>query len=817
MCKSLHVTDLVCDHAWTLWKTIQDSDSQKSLWGSCLFATVTDMDTASFTLTQLLKAVSLKKMDVNLDTISTKVNSALSHLEKKYDVMLALYQSHKPFGKTCFLQLCCIDASHVLHSAGRALQMEDDLVISFQLLLCTLEFCIKRCPPDLLQPLYKSAISKVQSPPGRTARRSQSKAKSRLPESEVDLQLLKTLCQENDCNSEEVKNVYQTSFSAFLDSLDLSGSAHLPQVGLDQQYQEHYLKSRDFDGRLFLDGDETVLVPKVDMSQVERTPKKMSDEDSTLIPPQTPIRAAMTSIQQLRGDLTSSGDQPSTNLATYFKNCTVDPTQDVVKRLETFGETFSQRFGQAVGPHCVALGRQRFNLGVKLYYKIMEAMLKSEEKRLSVQNFSKLLNDSTFHTSLLACALEVVMATYGERNMCFPWILDVVELTAFDFYKVIESFIKADPTLSKDIVKHLETCENLIMERIAWRTGSPLFDLLRQEHEGETAEQVETTANFSQPLQHNHTAADLYLSPVRPGLRVLPPETAASPNTQASSQPPTQPVSQPARPLKSNSLSLFYKKLYRLAYTRLKMLCSYLLSSHPELEPIIWTLFQHTLQHEHELMRDRHLDQLMMCAMYAICKVKTVDLRFKTIVTAYKNMPNTSQDTFKHVLTTDGNYDSIIVFYNLVFMQKLKTNILQYASTRPPTLSPIPQIPRSPYKFPNSPLRVPVSSNVYISPMKSPRMSPGMMTPRSRMLVSIGEPFGLINRFQKINQMVNSGDRSFKRSLDLGSTPKPLKRLRFDMDGQDEGDGRFGMIVDMIFAISKRMDLFFIYSLHLNS
>lgn len=56
--------------------------------------------------------------------------------------------------------------------------------------------------------------------------------------------------------------------------------------------------------------------------------------------------------------------------------------------------------------------------------------------------------------------------------MCFPWILDVVNLAAFDFYKVIESFIKADPTLSKDIVKHLETCENLIMERIAWRTVS---------------------------------------------------------------------------------------------------------------------------------------------------------------------------------------------------------------------------------------------------------------------------------------------------------------------------------------------------------
>ncbi|CAJ1064163.1 retinoblastoma-associated protein [Xyrichtys novacula] len=830
LCKGLHVTDVVCDHAWKLWKAVQDSmdevaDGQKKLWGACLFVSITDMNVPCFTVTQVLKEVSLnvkqfvalvRKLDVNLDTISTKVNSALTRLENKYNVMLALYQRFEKTCKKIFALVSEEKEREIMRSCwtmfllakGRALQLEDDLVISFQLLLCTLELCIKRCPPEHLQPLYKSAISKVQSPLTRTSRRNQSKAKSRPAEPEVDLQLLKTLCNENECNTEEVKNIYQTSFSAFLDSLDLPRSQEFPQVSdLNQQYEEHYLKSRDFDGRLFFDGDETVQAPKVEISQVERTPKKnLLEEDAIIIPPQTPIRAAMTSIQQLRGDLTSSGDQPSTNLATYFKNCTVDPTQDVLKRLETLGLAFSQSFGQAVGPHCVALGRQRFTLGVRLYYKIMEAMLKSEEKRLSVQNFSKLLNDSTFHTSLLACALEVVMATYGESSfktgghnrgngdttetdMCFPWILDVVNLTAFDFYKVIESFIKADPTLSKDIVKHLETCENLIMERISWRTGSPLFELLKQEHDGGAAEQVETPASFSQPLQHNHTAADLYLSPVRPGLRILPPESPAAPTSLASSQPPAQTANQTPRLPKSNSLSLFYKKLYRLAYLRLKMLCSYLLSSHPELEPIIWTLFQHTLQHEYDLMRDRHLDQLMMSAMYAICKVKSVDLRFKTIVTAYKNMPNTNQETFKHVLISEGHFDSIIVFYNQVFMQKLKTNILQYASTRPPTLSPIPQIPRSPYKFPNSPLRVPGSNNVYISPLKSSRMSPGIMTPRSRMLVSIGESFGLSNRFQKINQMVNSSDRSFKRTLEFGSPPKPLKRLRFDVDGQDEADG----------------------------
>nr|XP_057943789.1 retinoblastoma-associated protein [Doryrhamphus excisus] len=836
LCMSLHVSDTVCDRAWKIYKTVQESldepaENQKRLWGACLFVAVTDMDVAPFTITQVLKAVSMnvkqfvalvRKLDVNLDTISTKVNSALTRLENKYDVSLALYQRFEktckrifalaPEGKEKEIMRSCW--TMFLLAKGRALQMEDDLVISFQLLLCTLELFIKRGPPDLLQPLYQSAISKVQSPVTRTSRRNQHNAKARPPEPEVDVRLLETLCKENDCNADEVKNVYQTSFSAFLDSLDLPKYSGLPQVNsLNQQYDEHYLKSRDIDGRLFLDNDETIFAAKVETVQMERTPKKnLLDEDAVASPPpQTPIRAAMTSIQQLRGDLTSRGDQPSTNLATYFKNCTTDPTQDVLKRLETLGQTFSQRFAKAVGPRCIALGKQRFTLGVKLYYKVMEAMLKSEEKRLSVQNFSKLLNNSTFHTSLLACALEVVMATYGESSfktggfnhgrvgdlaetdMCFPWILDVLNLTAFDFYKVIESFIKADPTLSKDTVKHLETCENLIMERIAWRTGSPLFELLKQEHEGGSMEQAETTASFNQPLQHNHTAADLYLSPVRPGLRILPPDSPANPGSQTAPPPSNQPGPQPAgqniQHPRSNSLSLFYKKLYRLAYIRLKMLCSYLLSSHPELEPIIWTLFQHTLQQEYELMRDRHLDQLMMSAMYAICKVKSVDLRFKTIVSSYKNMPNTSQETFKHVLITEGHYDSIIVFYNQVFMQRLKTNILQYASQRPPTLSPIPQIPRSPYKFPSSPLRVPGSNNVYISPMKSPRMSPGIMTPRSRMLVSIGESFGQSNRFQKINQMVNSGERPFKRTLDMGGTPKPLKRLRFDVDGQDEADG----------------------------
>lgn len=45
-------------------------------------------------------------------------------------------------------------------------------------------------------------------------------------------------------------------------------------------------------------------------------------------------------------------------------------------------------------------------------------------------------------------------------------------------------------------------------------------------------------------------------------------------------------------------------------------------------------------------------------------------------------------------------------------------------------------------------------------------------------------------RFQKINEMVKSSEGTLKRRGDVGSGPKPLKRLRFDTDGQDEADGR---------------------------
>ena len=50
--------------------------------------------------------------------------------------------------------------------------------------------------------------------------------------------------------------------------------------------------------------------------------------------------------------------------------------------------------------------------GIKLYYRVLESMLKVEEQRTGIANFTSLLGRNSFHKCLLACAFETVASCY---------------------------------------------------------------------------------------------------------------------------------------------------------------------------------------------------------------------------------------------------------------------------------------------------------------------------------------------------------------------------------------------------------------------
>ncbi|XP_073328313.1 retinoblastoma-like protein 2 isoform X2 [Pagrus major] len=102
-------------------------------------------------------------------------------------------------------------------------------------------------------------------------------------------------------------------------------------------------------------------------------------------------------------------------------------------------------------------------------------------------------------------------------------------------------------------------------------------------------------------------------------------------------------------PLRKGSLSLFFRKVYHLASVRLRDLCVKLdISS--ELRRKIWTCFEYSLVHCTDLMMDRHLDQLLMCAVYVMAKVTKEDKSFQNIMKCYRTQPQASSNVYRSVL-----------------------------------------------------------------------------------------------------------------------------------------------------------------------
>ncbi|XP_035518537.1 retinoblastoma-like protein 1 [Morone saxatilis] len=131
---------------------------------------------------------------------------------------------------------------------------------------------------------------------------------------------------------------------------------------------------------------------------------------------------------------------------------------------------------------------------------------------------------------------------------------------------------------------------------------------------------------LSFPLQGMSNDRTITLIPVQPCdssgtitaqflLTASPSRVASAPTTSS------EPQAGIGRPRRTGSLALFFRKVYHLASVRLRDLCVKL-DIPSELRGKIWTCFEHVLVHCTDLMRDRHLDQLLLCSVYIISKVR---------------------------------------------------------------------------------------------------------------------------------------------------------------------------------------------------
>ncbi|XP_060692572.1 retinoblastoma-like protein 1 isoform X3 [Hemiscyllium ocellatum] len=771
---------------------------------------------------------------------------------------------------------------------------------------------------------------------------------------------------------------------------------------INKEYEEYVLTVGDFDERIFLgeDADEEIGTPSksaVDVSvgklsariQVECNLQQHFEKTKSLAPSTpltgrrylkekelvvTPVSSATQSVSRLQTMVMGLKNTPSELLLQVFNSCSRNPVEAITARVKKMGETFCHHYVQPMesqaGSH-IDFAIRRLRLAEILYWKILETVMLQENRRNPGKDMTVLLEQDIFHRSLMACCLEIVLSSYSSQRT-FPWIIAILDLSPFYFYKVIEVLIRAEDGLSRDMVKHLNNIEEQILESRAWSHDSALWKaLFGTDSKVPTCEEVTFPSNFEtgnggpthlpmmplSPIVHPRvkevrtdiaatinkrdipppasplSVHDRFTSPSAgsakrrlfgddnaldahvniaqnnvsqsPGLRIIQTQSITNENitlspgqtvvtmatatvTATNGQTLTIPVqgianetggitfipvhmnvsqqSQVAeetvqvplsaqtlinssakqlgigtarepqipinKPKKTGSLALFFRKVYHLASVRLRDLCLKLDVS-AELRRKIWTCFEYSLVNCTDLMTDRHLDQLLLCAVYIMAKVTKEDRSFTDIMKCYRSQPQANSSVYRSVLLKGGKWSrmtgldehngedvimedqvlsgdhpknsivhypgkasspslspakvskcpvtlqeergDLIKFYNTVYVNRIKEFALKYSSVKlecgveAPPLSPFPNVKSHPV----SPRRISQRHAVYISPHKNGTS----LTPRTAMMYRFNRSPS--KNLRDINCMIKQGERlSRKRAFTMESdSESPAKRL----------------------------------------
>ncbi|XP_026859026.2 retinoblastoma-like protein 2 [Electrophorus electricus] len=693
-----------------------------------------------------------------------------------------------------------------VHAKGNFPMISDDLVNSYHLLLCALDLvycnsllCSNR--KDLLNPSFKGLpedFSSKDYKPG-----------------VGPFCFIEQLCELHDGLVLEAKGVKEHFWKPFIKRLferkilkgkeeTLTGFLDPVNFGdslasLNRVYEEHILSSGALDERIFLgegakedigtpapclcEGVENQGLPAAILhSSLTATALKVSTPltGRTYVQESnfgTPVSMAVQGVGRLHSLLTGLKHRPSLRLQEIFKACARDPTEAMAARLREMSDTFLQNY-EAKGEENRSLARdiaaKYFCLAEALYNKTLEGIIDQEKRRLGDSDLSCILEQDMFHRSLIACCLEIVIFSYRPPGE-FQRVLQIFGIPPYHFYKVIEVLVRAEDGLFREVVKHLNHVEEQVLESLAWKEGSPLWDSIREAknnvpscqevmppqylengsgnnpHSPQNNELSANTAaaatgvspssttlheRYSSPptgtvrrrlFVDSETTSDSAASvrvtqpslvstipagqtvvtmatatvtanngqtvtiPVQGianengGITFIPVQVSVTGQSGAGLQPLTaqaltgtlntqhltvttptstthnspaackqgkkspQQGTSPSRVQRTGSLSLFFRKVYHLASVRLRDLCVKLDIS-TELRRQIWTCFEYSLVHCTQLMMDRHLDQVLMCAIYVMTKVTKEDKSFQNIMKCYRSQPQASSSVYRSVL-----------------------------------------------------------------------------------------------------------------------------------------------------------------------
>ncbi|GMN55572.1 hypothetical protein TIFTF001_024684 [Ficus carica] len=574
----------------------------------------------------------------------------------------------------------------------------------------------------------------------------------------------------SECKSENLENINPDGLTYFEDLMDASFSSNLDI--LEKDYDDAIWNKGELDERLFINEEDSLLGTgslsggSMSMIGVKRKFDSISSPTKTVTSPlspqrspashvsrslggasskitATPVSTAMTTAKWLRTVISPLPAKPSPDLERFLVSCDKDVTNDVIRRAQIILEAIFP--SSTLGDHSVTGSLQSANLmdriwaeqrrleALKLYYRVLEAMCRAEAQILHATNLTSLLTNERFHRCMLACSAELVLATHKTVTMLFPAVLERTGITAFDLSKVIESFIRHEESLPRELRRHLNSLEERLLESMVWEKGSSMYNSLTVARPALSAEinrlgllaepmpsldAIAMHINFSSgavpplPSLQKHETSPGTNGDMRSPKRVcadyrsvlVERNSFTSPvkdrflafnNLKSKLPPPLQSAfASPTRPNPSGGgetcaetgINVFFSKIVKLAAVRINGMVERLQLSQ-QIRENVYCLFQQILSQRTSLFFNRHIDQIILCCFYGVAKISQLSLTFKEIIYNYRKQPQCKPQVFRSVFvdcsSTRRNgrlaqdHVDIITFYNEIFIPAVKPLLVE--------------------------------------------------------------------------------------------------------------------------------------------
>jgi hypothetical protein len=312
------------------------------------------------------------------------------------------------------------------------------------------------------------------------------------------------------------------------------------------------------------------------------------------------------------------------------------------------------------------------------------------------------------------CSSSALALSEKYLDLDFPCIQQIMESCPYTYLKISESFARAlrmdKPRgklrtpyvlgLPQILQQQLSRCEVLVIDSLLWSQDT----------------------RYSMDITVMDVFRDIKNIPERKFTLPAWPPPVLQPNLPEEIDDCTdkaEPANRKAPVLKLSGatppdhlfLSYIIRKLLKIAFFRISAFCNAL--SIPPEYPVasqVWIAFRYLLRHHFELLYDRHVDQLILCTLYGVCKIMKFapEVTFSRIIDIYtqvrgaelgdrschrivrhiKLIPDTgsrsSISASRRTRDARGkkHYGNVIHLYNEIFVPAMKSHLLQSRSLK---------------------------------------------------------------------------------------------------------------------------------------